>query len=139
MFARSTNRLLCDYRKTLALALLLPVSLAGCGDDRPPLVEVTGKVTFKGEPLTAGSIHFHPDAANSFQKDMPSSLLQLDGSYNIKTFPYGDGVPLGKYKVTLSPQLAARVELPDYANVEKTPWTIEVTEVGVTDHVFEVK
>ena len=139
MFARLTERMLDRSWILLALVFLCPIGLTGCGDDRPRLVEVTGRVTFKGEPLTAGSIHFHPDSANSFQKDSPSSLLQLDGSFNVKTFPYGDGVPLGTYKVTLSPQLCARIELPIYGDVAQTPWTIEVTETGVKGHVFEVK
>src|SRR5579885_3794759 len=95
-------------RTAAASAVLLALAAAsGCGD-RPKLVTVTGKVVHKGEPLTAGSIIFHPDAGNSYQKDKPSSLLQLDGSFTMKTFPFGDGVPPGKYKVTLAPELANR-------------------------------
>ena len=74
---------------------------AGCSGDRPKLVAAAGKVTYKGQPLTAGSIIFHPDAGNSYQKDRPSSLLQLDGSFTMKTFPFGDGVPPGQYKACL--------------------------------------
>lgn len=112
---------------------------AGCADQGPQLVPVTGRVLWKGEPLTAGSIHFHPDSANDFQQDTPSSLLQTDGSFAVRTFPYGDGIPPGRYKVTLAPQLAARIELPEYADVAKTPWTLDVPEAGVLDHVFEVQ
>ncbi len=111
----------------------------GCGDDRPPMVSVTGKVMLNGQGVTAGSIFFHPDSANSFQKDTPSSQLQLDGSFTIKTFPYGDGVPPGKYKVTLAPELANRTKHPSYGLVDKTPWEITVPEQGLSDHVFEVK
>ena len=103
------------------------------------MVAVTGKVTFNGQPLTAGSIYLHPDATNKFQKDSPSSQLQLDGTVTFKTYPFGDGVPLGKYKVTLAPALASRIGRPDYSNVEKTPWVLEVTESGVDGHEFIVK
>ncbi len=119
----------------LGLCLLL----LGCSSDAPKLVAVSGKVTFKNEPLTAGNLFFHPDAGNSFQKDKPSSQLQLDGSFSMKTFPYGDGIPPGNYKVTLDRALAARVGKPNYADPNKTPWTVEVPEGGLVDKLFEVK
>jgi hypothetical protein len=118
---------------------LLAVCL-GCGDrNRPTLVSVTGKVLVGGKPATAGSIIFHPAAGNSFQADRPSSLLQLDGSFTIKTYPYGNGVPPGKYKVTLAMELATRLKRPDLADVAKTPWSVEVPEKGLSDLVFEAK
>jgi len=119
--------------------LLLCCLLTGCGEAPPPLVPVTGKVVLSdGSPVTRGSISFHPDTANSYQKDDPSSLLQVDGSFTMKTFPFGEGVPPGKYKVTLSPDLAGRIRHPEYGLPAKTPWKIEVTEAGVADHTFEV-
>ncbi|MEO2091269.1 MAG: hypothetical protein ABGY75_17550, partial [Gemmataceae bacterium] len=90
----------------IAVPLLLAV---GCGEKPPALVPVTGKVVMNDQPLTAGSIYLHPAATNDYQKDKPSSLLQLDGSFSVKTFPFGDGVPPGTYKVTLAPELAGRV------------------------------
>ena len=36
------------------------------------LVPVTGRVTYKDEPVTAGTITFHPDPTNSYTKDSPS-------------------------------------------------------------------
>jgi hypothetical protein len=125
-------------RALWALALLLPAA-AGCGRDKPKLVTVTGKVSHNGKPLTAGSIIFHPDAGNSFQKDRPSSLLQLDGSFTMKTFPYGEGVSPGTYKVTLAPELATRIGRPDYARPDKTPWSVTVPDAGLRDQTFEVK
>lgn len=103
------------------------------------MVTVKGKVMMGGAGVTAGSVYFHPDSANSFQKDTPSSQLQLDGSFSIKTFPFGEGVPPGKYKVTLVPELAKRIEHPEYGDLEKTPWEITVPDSGIADHVFEVK
>jgi hypothetical protein len=115
--------------------------LSGCsrGPEPPVMVPVTGKVLAAGKAVTAGAIYFHPDEANSFQKDIPSSLLQLDGSFTVKTYPFGEGVPPGKYKVTLSPELASRLKKPMYGQVAKTLWSIEVSDLGVNDHVFEVK
>ena len=119
--------------------VLTTLMAAGCSGDRPKLVAAAGKVTHKGQPLTAGSIIFHPDAGNSYQKDRPSSLLQLDGSFTMKTFPFGDGVPPGQYKATLAPELAGRIRLPKYADPAKTPWSVDIPETGKTDLILETK
>lgn len=91
-----------------------------------------------GKPLTAGAIIFHPDATNPFQDDKPSSLLQIDGSFSIKTYPFGEGVPPGKYQVTLAPELASRIQQPDLGDPQKTPWKVEVPSEGIRDRVFDV-
>jgi hypothetical protein len=125
----------------LVPALLLLVFLGGCGK-QPKLVSVTGKVVHKGQPLTAGSVFFHPIKAPSEPeraKEISSSLLQLDGTFSAKTFPYGDGLPPGSYKVTLSPDLTSRVQMPVYGDPARTPWQLEVPAEGVRDHLFEVK
>jgi hypothetical protein len=124
----------------LVAALTAILFIAGCGGEPPPrLVPVTGKVMMDGKPLTAGSVSFHPDAGNSYQKDSPSSLLQVDGSFKMATYPFGEGVAPGKYKVTVSAELANRVSKPQFGRVDKTPWSIEVPESGLADHIFEVK
>ena len=115
------------------------LGLLGCNANRPTLVVVTGKVVMNGQPLTAGAIYFTPDAANSYQEDQPSSLLELDGSFTMKTFPFGDGVPPGRYKVTLGPALATRISRPNLADPKKTPWELDVPADGLRDHVFEVQ
>ena len=92
-----------------------------------------------GQPVTAGAIICHPDSANNYQDDQPSSVLQLDGSFVIKTYPFGDGVPPGSYKVTLAPELATRIDRPKYCSEDETPWKIEVPPSGLTDYMFEVK
>ena len=118
--------------------LLSLVLLAGCGE-RPRLVPATGKITHKGQPLTAGSVIFVPDAGNAWAKDNPSSLLQTDGTFTMKTFPFGEGVSPGKYKVTLDPALAGRVRLPNLSKADKTPWSVEIPEAGKTDIVFNAR
>jgi hypothetical protein len=123
------------FRFTVVGLILL---VAGCSG-QPKLVAVTGKVMHNGTPLTAGSVYFSPQTPSGRAGEKSSSLLQLDGSFTAKTFPYGDGLPPGAYKVTLSPELASRVKKPDYADPAKSPWTLEVPDTGVKDHVFEVK
>lgn len=129
-----------SIQTTLLLLLALLADVSGCGpSNRPKLVTVTGKVMMNGRPLTAGAIIFHPSDGNSFRDDKPSSLLQTDGSFLIKTFPFGDGVPPGKYKVTLAPELATRIQRPDFGDPKKTTWSVEVPENGLRDQRFEVK
>jgi len=122
------------------LILCMTAMLVGCSaSDKPKLVMVTGTVMMDGKGLTAGSINFHPAATNSFVKDKPSSLLQLDGSFSVKTFPFGDGVPPGSYKVTLAPELATRISRPQYGKPETTPWSIDVPDSGIARQEFVVK
>ncbi|MFO0877777.1 MAG: hypothetical protein U0840_10525 [Gemmataceae bacterium] len=111
--------------------------LSGCGA-RPNTAPVVGKVQMKGQPVTAGSIWFHADGANPWKGEKPSCQLQLDGSFTMRTYPYGPGVPPGAYKVTLSPELASRLGKPRYADPGTTPWSVEVPTSGIAEQVFEV-
>jgi hypothetical protein len=121
-----------------ASLVLTALAMCGCGE-KPKLVEVTGRVVHKGQPLTAGSIWFHPNADNPYRGEKPSCQLALDGAFVMRTYPYGEGVPPGSYKVSLSPELAKRIKLPAYGDPAKTPLKIEVPEDGIEDLVFEVK
>ncbi len=98
----SWNRILLQHSIRFALLFTI-IAGSGCGEAGPKLVPLNGKIVLQSEPVSAGSVYLHPDAANEFQSDTPGSLLELDGSFTIKTFPFGDGVPVGRYKVTLSP------------------------------------
>ncbi len=118
--------------------LLALVATTGCGAG-PKLVPVTGKAMHKNQPLTAGTIFFHPAVGNASKEERSTCLLETDGSFVMRTYPYGNGVPPGAYKVTFSPDLANRVKLPHYADPEKTPLSIDVPETGVHDLVFNVK
>jgi len=126
-------------RRLPFIAVLFLCAWNAACESKPRLVPVTGKVVMQDKPLTAGNIFLHPDGSNDYQKDRPSSQLQLDGSFTIKTFPFGEGVPPGKYKVTLSPDLAGRIQRPGYADPSRTPWLLKVTSSGLKDQVFEIK
>ncbi len=120
-------------------AFVLLAFLVGC-KDKPTLVKVTGKVVdAKGVALTAGSIYFHPAPGNPYAGQQPSCQLGEDGSFTMRTFPYGEGIPPGTWKVTLSPDLASRIRKPDYADPAKTAWTVEVPAEGLRDVVLEAK
>jgi hypothetical protein len=121
-----------------AAVLALALSAAGCGN-KPKLVPVAGKVVHNGNPVVGGSVWFTPAEGNPYQGEKPGGQLQIDGSFKAKTIPHGDGMPPGKYTVTLSPDLAARAGAPDYGDAAKSPWSIDVPDTGLTDQVFEIK
>ncbi|VTR91091.1 Uncharacterized protein OS=Blastopirellula marina DSM 3645 GN=DSM3645_10462 PE=4 SV=1 [Gemmata massiliana] len=123
---------------TAAALFAAAVSVTGCGN-KPKLAPVTGKVVHKNQPLTAGSVWFVADTGNEYKGEKPSCQLQVDGSFTMRSYPHGDGVPPGVYKVTLSPELANRIGRPNYADAAKTPLSITVPDEGVKDHTFEVK
>lgn len=125
-----------NYKILFTIAVVFFIT--ACNQDKPKLVKVSGKIIFNGQPLTAGSINFHPASTNTFTKDNPSSILQEDGSFNMKTFPYGDGVSPGEYKITLAPQLASRISLPNLAYPEKTNAKITVPETGLENFILEI-
>jgi hypothetical protein len=114
------------------------VAVFGCGSN-PKLISVTGKVTHEGKTVTGGSVWFHPEGGSEGKSERTSGQLQDDGTFTVRTFPHGDGIPPGKYRVTLSPDLAARAGVPQYGDVAKTPWVIEVPEAGLADLHFEIK
>lgn len=64
-----------------ALAVILSC-LPGCG---PATGEVTGKVTFRGKPVTSGSIILYcPD------KRIARGVIGPDGSYSVSDVPVGE-------------------------------------------------
>ncbi len=69
----------------------------------PATTPVTGKVTYKGAPLTKGMITFAPIDKGSETKDMTrrpaTSGIAEDGSYTLATFAAGDGAVPGDYAV----------------------------------------
>lgn len=127
------------YRSAGQLAVCIAV-LSGCWrTDAPKLVPVTGRVLHQGQGVTAGSIFLHPDATAEYTDDNPSAMLQTDGSFSLKTFPFGEGVAPGTYTATLAPELAQRLRQPNYGLVDKSPWKVTVPPEGISDLVLEVK
>ena len=121
--------------KVTGLVFLLAL-LSGCGgsDGRGgKLAPVSGRVLYKGQAVTAASIYFLPDADRGNNGSMGSAILQEDGSFTVTTYPKGDGVAPGSYKVTLDLGRRPEKELDKYRKVETTPLKVDVPEEGVTD------
>jgi len=80
--------------------------LTGCGGadkDKPTLAKVTGKVTYKGKPLTSGSVIFTPIAGKGGETGQTATgEVASDGTYELTTFNTGDGAILGQHTVTVT-------------------------------------
>jgi len=73
-------------------------SLSGCGDDGlARRYSVSGKVSYKGEPVQKGKISFSPE--DSTGRGASGDIV--DGSYSLTTQDPGDGALPGKYKVVV--------------------------------------
>jgi len=88
-------------RRILSAALCCLVCW-GCGPAGsgkvPDLIPVKGKVTYKGKPLTKGTIKFEPEG---FGRPAVGHL-QADGSYVLTTRSDGDGVVAGDHRVSIA-------------------------------------
>lgn len=79
--------------KVLSACVVLAV-LAGCGGpDGPEMVDISGTVTYKGEPIKDGAIRFLPQEGTEARV---TPVMIVDGQYSAsgKT-----GLAVGSYKV----------------------------------------
>jgi hypothetical protein len=121
--------------------ILFLAFLSGCGSSDgsgPKLAQVTGRVIFKNEAVTAASIFFIPDAEKGNRGEMASAILQLDGSFTMETLK-GTGVIPGAYKIKLDLGRRPEKELQPYRDVKTTPLSIDVPEQGIEGYVIELK
>jgi hypothetical protein len=97
-------------RRTAAAALA--VAVGGCSTESSPTSnmprrEVSGKVTFDGQPLAVGKIQFVPvDPGTEKTPRLPASGTIKDGTF---TIPQEEGPVPGKYLVSISSQPAREV------------------------------
>jgi len=78
-----------------ALALIAPA----CGESGPEMGRVSGKVTYKGQPLTKGIVAFIATDANRMNA---SGTITPDGTFTLHTPNFGSGAILGDYDVAIT-------------------------------------
>src|SRR5262245_35621215 len=90
--------------RLLAAALLSAwmISPVGCGpnDGIGKRFPVSGRVTYKDQPLKSGSVNFFPEDPNTGRP--ATGVIEADGSYQLTTQTPSDGAMGGKYKVAIS-------------------------------------
>lgn len=121
----------------LVVAVLM-TGLCGCGDGR---VSVTGRVTYKGEPVPSTEVYFQPDDGKRFSLGKTDD----DGNFSLRFSRDEDGAPKGQYTVRLkyAPSAAeethkipskASPELKEviarYGNTTNSPLHYDITKNG---------
>lgn len=78
----------------------------GCGEavEAPPKTyKVSGKVTYKGQPVSKATVTFQAlDAGDSANRRPAIGEIQPDGTYQLSTFNPDDGALPGDYQVVIT-------------------------------------
>jgi hypothetical protein len=129
------------YAARSAFLFWLLIAPLGCGSNtaKPKLAPVRGRVVYQDQAMTSADIYFQPDTSKGNEGAMASSPLQRDGSFTLTTYPHGEGVLPGAYKVTLSMGRRKDKSLDEYRHVETTPLEYTVPAEGLTDLLIELK
>jgi hypothetical protein len=132
-----------NSRRSAALVLLLAVS--GCSGE---LVNASGKVTYKGQPVPSTMVIFHPEEAG---KRDSHGVTDDNGNFSLSYSSTQRGVLRGrhtvvlKYRMTTDEELhkippkaseAVRAVIAKYGDVKKSPLHYEVTSSG---QVFDIQ
>jgi hypothetical protein len=72
----------------------------GCGGPKA-LLPVSGKVTYRGQPVPGGTIAFTPDAKHGEHGPMAVGEIAPDGTYSLRTGK-DFGAAAGVYRVTVA-------------------------------------
>lgn len=83
---------------------------SGCSDGKPVWEQpqpTSGVVKFKGRPLKDAEITFFPEDPSFPETVRPQARSGDDGKFVAWTYTPGDGVPAGRYKLTVIHQQVA--------------------------------
>ena len=117
---RSLETLMMRTRSlcVVALSAILTMLAGGCGEksEFPATEPVSGKVTYKGQPVTKGTITFQSDAGQT-----ATGMIGPDGTYTLSTFGEKDGAIPGHHKVMVIANDADPTLMPGSSPGYKTP------------------
>jgi hypothetical protein len=95
-----------NARKTWPLAALaLVLAAAGCGSSR--LVKVTGRLTYKGQPVPSTRVTFWPDEGGR----RSTGVTDDNGYFSLKYSRTEQGVTRGRHTVYLTYEVSNEEEL----------------------------
>lgn len=92
-----------DIRHCFAVlfSLCLSLTLTGCGEQTIPVVPVSGKVLFHGQPAAGAQVVLHPLTADPKKAFSATGKAQEDGTFRIGINAADDGAPPGEYVATV--------------------------------------
>jgi hypothetical protein len=86
--------------RTIPLMAALLAVAGGCGSDNGlNLARVSGRVTYKGEPIKNGTIIFQPDESKGTTGPQAIGTITSDGSFILSSETAGDGAVVGHHKI----------------------------------------
>jgi hypothetical protein len=94
------------FHRLCVLSLLVAsavVFVLGCPSPKDPLIPVSGTITVRKQPLSSGTVVFHPDPTKgNIDKREPRATIagEFPGLYKLTT-DNQEGAPTGWYKVTV--------------------------------------
>ena len=105
--------------QTTLMFLIVVACVLGCGRDELRAV-VSGKVTFRGEPVTEGVVVF----SNATKGIHLTAKLDDQGCYEVMSAE-GAGLPPGEYRVSVNPPIfdppvgadPASTKMPTFSNI----------------------
>lgn len=123
-----------------ATAVLLAVlGATGCSGSKNPWEKtfpVSGVVQFKGKTVAGAELAFFPIDASAPDEVRPKAKSDANGRFEASTFTHNDGLPAGKYRVTVVHHevavskgtiVAKPNTLPaKYATLDKTDLQVEI-------------
>jgi hypothetical protein len=86
-------------QKWLGIAALLALFAVGCGEAKPTLSPVRGRVFFHGAPLAGGVIVFTPDSEHGNRGPQACARIGEDGAYVLSTGT-NPGAVAGWHRIT---------------------------------------
>jgi len=129
------RHVVADLLKATLCATL--VVAAGCNGGGLSLATVEGTVTYKGKPVTRGTVTFLPESKSATHIGIGS--IRADGSFRIQTTNRGGAIP-GRYTVMVqsrrepTPEESRNLVTPEslipekYGRVDATPLHFEVKD-----------
>lgn len=136
-----------------ACAALVVLNSAGCGSasklEQVPVVPVTGKVLFQGQPTPGALVVYHPVAEGALAAPPAQATVRDDGTYALTTYTANDGASPGEYKVTVEWRKMVTENgdvkpgpnvLPDpFSQAKSTRLAVRVAEGTDQVHTLEIK
>jgi hypothetical protein len=99
----TTNRSIPFRWPATLMAAALAAVVVGCGPGNGlNLAKVSGKVTYKGQPVTNGTVFFMPDESKGTVGPAAVGSITSNGSFVMSTENAGDGVLVGRHKVGIT-------------------------------------
>lgn len=109
-------------------AVALCLVAAGCGGtSQDKVYPVSGKITYKGEPMKGGgAIAFIP--TDDRKGKSPGGVVGPDGSYVMGTYTQTDGSMPGQWRVAITQETVAEPQTVEDGSGKKNPKAVQLVE-----------